>query len=94
MSKIVYSRQDNWKKFDYDCRYLDALAGLLHIQGDCAVALEYEKKIYLSYNSSATASTKKCVGFIDGFLTRIFVAEYSSDDLLGVYLIFNSDAVK
>ena len=71
MSKIAYLNQDNWNNFDYSFRYLDALASLLHVQTDVDATIEYENKIYLSYNSTLTTQNQKCVNFIQNILTNL-----------------------
>jgi hypothetical protein len=79
MSKIAYQYQDNWNNFDYNFRYLDALASLLHVQSDVAATIEYENKIYLSYNNKLTTQNKKYVGFIQAILTNL--NNYSNDHI-------------
>jgi len=92
MSKIAYLNQDNWNNFDYSFRYLDALASLLHVQTDVDATIEYENKIYLSYNSTLTTQNQKCVNFIQNILTNL--NSYSNDHILGLYLIFNMDFIE
>lgn len=89
MSKIGYHRQENL--VNYKARYLDYLAALFHLHGPCAAVIEFNKQLYLSYNSDPKVSTLKSVNFIDKILSNI--KEYSSENLLGIYLTFNLDFV-
>lgn len=86
VSKLAFPVQDNWGNFNYNLRFLDALAALFHIQGVCAAVLKYEEIFYLSYNSSITNQSKKRLDFITkNILSKPF------ENLLGIYLIFNPD---
>ena len=91
MSKIAYQHQDNWKNFGYSYRYLDALASLLHVQTDVTAVLEENNVIYLSYNGTLAAQSKKCVSLIQNLLTNL--SNYSNDHILGIYLTLNVDFI-
>lgn len=91
--KIAFPKEDNWSKFGYDLRYLDAIASLFHVATDCAAAIEYKGKIYISYNSTLSGKTK----LLDiRNLTLIRIAnmkdssEKAQDSILGLYLLNES----
>lgn len=84
MSKIGYHRQESL--VSYKARYLDSLAALLHLHGPCAAVIEFNKQVYLSYNSDPKASTVKAVKFIDKILSNI--QKYSPENLLGIYTAY------
>lgn len=91
--KIAFSEEDNWSKFGYDLRYLDAIASFFHFATPCAAAIEYKDKIYISYNS--TLSEKPYSKLLDICnLTLIRIANMkdtpekkAQDSILGLYLL-------
>jgi hypothetical protein len=89
-SYLAYDVEDNWEKFSYQNRYLDALASVFHMQSAVTAALEYKNRIYLSYSNDD--SIVPSVKYISTFIKRIIQAvDSTSDDLLAVYLIYNVD---
>lgn len=91
MSKITYTVQDNWATFNYNKRFLDALAALFHCQSECAAVLEYEHKFYLSYNSNITKQNKKYVELINKILAESVLNSDGQNNILGIYLTFNRE---
>ena len=62
------------------------------MQTDVDATIEYENKVYLSYNSTLTTQNKKYVSFIQTILTNL--SNYSNDHILGIYLTFNMDFIE
>ena len=50
---VVVPFQDNWRNYNYDQRYLDALANILLVRADkntVSAICMYNNKLYMSYN--------------------------------------------
>lgn len=94
--KVAYDFSDNWTDFSYAKRFLDAIAGVFHIQSNCCAVLKYESKLYFSYNSQITTQNQKRIDLIKNFLIDR-EAEGSADPdsyttaLLIVHLVFSVD---
>lgn len=89
--RIYFERQDNWKSFTYDQRYLDSLASILQVQGKCA-AVTYvpEKgKYWLSYNENKAAKTDKIVKRLVDLIISAKDNVESEKLLVGLYLASN-----
>jgi len=90
--KIAFLKEDNWNKFAYDLRYLDAIASFFHFATRCAAAIEYRDKIYISYNSKSEEKPySKLLKICDLTLKRVANEkshfEKSQDSILGLYLL-------
>lgn len=86
-SYIAYNVQDNWLKYDYSNRYLDAIAAVFHIQSASTAAIEIQNNIFLSYSNDIdiVPNIQKTIDFIKDSIGD------TPDNLLGIYLIYNLD---
>lgn len=97
MSKISYNFSDNWIDFSYnDARYLDALASLLHVQGDCVAVIKEDDSFYISYNSKNTKLNYKHCNNLTKYtkmILNLFNNGKDGNDVLEMYLSFNVDFI-
>ena len=70
---IAYEREDNWRDFGYDKRYLDALASVFLVNGNNNVVATVHKvsdTFYLSYNCNASNIDAKVLSIISQLINN------------------------
>jgi hypothetical protein len=91
---IAYEREDNWRDFGYDKRYLDALGSVFLVNGNnnkVATVHRVKDKFFLSYNRNASKEDIKVLQNIVGFINNnndksllIYHLAYNEIDFHGV----------
>lgn len=87
-SYIAYNARDDWKKFNYDSRYLDSLASIFLTHSAVTATVEIEGNIYLSYSNNPLIVDDQ-MRFFE--FIKSCIAKGSNDQLLTIYLISNLD---
>lgn len=90
MTYLSCSKSDQYYKFNYNIRILDALASLFHIETKCSSVFRYKDVLYISYNKQIHIKEKQKV---EKTLQITFEALKNNlkDDVLVMYLLHNID---
>jgi len=82
----IVGLEDNWQKFDYNERILDAFANLFHFKAPVTAVHKYQDNLCVSYNTQPEEYMK-----IQAKLGKYILASGSADNLLTFYLLLNID---
>jgi hypothetical protein len=82
----IAKSQDNWQKFDYNQRILDAFASLFHFKAPVTAVHKYKDILCVSYNTQAEEYMK-----LQSKLGMCILKSGIIDELLAFYLLLNID---
>jgi len=84
----IAESQDNWQKFDYSKRVLDAFASLFHFKAPVTAVHKYKDNLCVSYNTQAEEYMK-----LQSKLGMYILKSGKIDGLLAFYLLLNIDFI-